>query len=241
LQLAFNEFDVYGGEYRQFVPTFLIPMNFYYAIQRNDEIPISGIWSAQVFWKPLKKWTFYGEFLIDDIIVNNDPGIDDRAKYDDRLGINFSLRNANMIDGLNWELAYVRIWNRTYQSKNTYENYHFRDLGLGYPCASCEELKLNLSYWGFFPFYIESRNTFGRYGDVSLTDIFPFIKEDFPVSPYTENFVSYTSLKYYWGTRLRLSLDINYRANPNIYSNRFDERSKWVFNFVASYLISEGY
>ena len=81
--------------------------------------------------------------------------MDDRARFPDRLGVMFSTRTGDiLLLGLNLDLTYTRIWNRTYQSKFTWENYHYRQLGLGYPCASCEEVKFKFGYWGLFPLYI---------------------------------------------------------------------------------------
>ncbi|MCW8929111.1 MAG: hypothetical protein OQL19_02605, partial [Gammaproteobacteria bacterium] len=44
----------------------------------------------------------------------------------------------------------------TYLSRWTWENYHYRELGLGYPCGSCEEISLKLGYWGFFPLFLQN-------------------------------------------------------------------------------------
>ena len=173
---------------------------------------------------PWKKLTLYTQFLIDDIIVNNDPGVDDRARYPDRFGLTVSARSGDwLLTGLNLNLTYTRIWNRTYQSKFTYENYHFRELGLGFPAASMEEIKFAVGYWGIFPFYFKNEFIFGQYGDVRLTDIFPLKKEPFPIAPVTENMINTFSAYYFLSPLIRFNTKIFYYKEPNHYSNRINQ------------------
>ena len=131
-QIGLTEMATYGGPDRDFDVSFLNPMTFYYGLQRNDRKLNDGNWSLDIFSKPTSKLTLYGQFMIDDIIVNNEPGQDDRANLPDRFAMSVSIRSGDLIlTGLNTNLSYVRIWNDTYQSRWTYENYHYRGLGLG--------------------------------------------------------------------------------------------------------------
>ncbi|APF20128.1 hypothetical protein Calab_0547 [Caldithrix abyssi DSM 13497] len=236
-QFALTEMATYGGENRPFEWAFLNPMNFYYPIQRNDKKQMDGFWCVDVFWKPFEKTAIWGQFLVDDIIVNNDPGIDDRGRYPDRLGILASFRQADwLINGTLWSLTYVRIWNRTYQSKFSWENYHYRGYGLGYPAPGLEEFKVKIDIWRYFPFYVSNESIYGRYGSVSVTDLFPLIKEPFPLAPVTYNFINHLKLRYYASNRLRLFSDIWYRKEPVHYSNRYAERGNWVVKLGFQYL-----
>ena len=220
--IGLTEMAIYGGADRNFELAFANPMTFYYGAQRNDHKGMSGLWLLDVFIKPIKKVSFYGQFLIDDIIVNNDPGVDDRARYPDRLGFVSSFRSGDLLlDGLNLNICYSRIWNRTYQSLRNWENYHYRGLGLGYPIASCEELAFTVGYWGLFPFYLENKFVTGRYGSVSLTDIFPCKHESFPV-PVARNInVDEFALYYFWRPTCRLFLKMNYYSNLSHYLARY--------------------
>ena len=194
LQIGLSEMATFGGPDRNFDWSFLNPMTFFYGLQRNDGKQANPNWTVDLFYKPVPKLTLYGQFFIDDVIVNNEPGQDDRARYDDRMAVYASVRAGDLpIRGLNADLSYTRVWNRAYQSRWTYENYHYRELGLGYPCASCEEFRLKLGYWGLFPVFIENTFMYGRYGDVSLTDVNLLQKESFPVSPVTYNSVKFFS------------------------------------------------
>ncbi len=241
IQISFSEMAVYGGENRSFEWAFMNPMNFYYALQRNDQKYMSGLWSAEIFWKPLSQITLYSQFLLDDIVVNNDPGEDYRAQHPDRLGLNFTIKTADyFLDGLNSSISYIRIWNRTYQSRRTWENYHYRNRGLGYPCASCEEFKIKLAYWNFFPLFIKNETIIARYGDVELSDLFMLDKEPFPVPPVTNNIINTLDLVYFFNENYRLSAQFIYRKNVNHYSNQFGDKDNFVINLKFNALFSLG-
>ena len=229
-QIGLTEMATYGGEGRDFEFAFLNPANFYYGLQRNDHNLMSGLWSIDLFYKPFRQLTLYGQFLIDDIIVNNEPDQNDRANYPDRVGVTFSARSGDVIlNGLNTELTYVRISNRTYQSRYTYENYHYRGLGLGYPCASCEEFKVKLGFWNLFPFYLENDLIAGRYGSVSFYDVFLLDKEPFPVKPVTHNLINTFMVRYFANRYLQFHFSAKYSKEANHYSNRIDPYKGWQF------------
>lgn len=240
-QIGLTEMATYGGEGRDFEFAFLNPMNFYYGLQRNDRNLMSGSWAIDMFYKPVSKLTLYTQFLIDDIIVNNEPGQDDRAAHPDRLGIMVSARTGDLLlQGLNLELTYNRIANRTYQSRYTYENYHYRELSRGFPCASCEEFQFKLGYWELFPFYLENDLIIGRYGDVELTDIFMLDKEPFPVEPVTENLINTFKLNYFASRYFQFHLKAKYSKEENHYSNRIDPYKGWQFALGIRLLLAAG-
>ena len=236
-QLALTEMATYGGPERDIELAFLNPMNFYYNIQRNDNRQMNGLWSLDIFYKPVPKLTFYGQFLLDDIIINNDPDVNDRDKYPDRLGTMFSVRTGNLIKGLNSDITYIRIWNRTYQSKYTWENYHYRGLSMGYPCASCEEYKIKLSYWEFFPWFFRNDAIIGKYGSVTLRDLFPLIKENFPVGPVNHNFINTFSLYYFYNANFIFYTSIKYTKNKEHYINRIDKNKGWFFSLGVNLVL----
>ncbi len=242
LQIAFTEMATYGGHGRDFELAFMNPTNFYYPIQRNDRKQMDGFWAMDIFYKPVPRLSVYTQFLIDDIIVNNEPGQNDRARYPDRFAAMLSIRNGDaFIKGLNIGLTYVRVWNRTYQSKYTYENYHYRGLGLGYPCAGCEEIKLKMAYWGFFPFFFQNELIYGRYGDVALTDLFPLINEDFPLTPVSYNLINELKFYYFHNTSLRLFASFIYRDNPSHYLNRLGEKNHFILSVGLNILLTKSF
>jgi len=212
-QIGLTEMAIYGGENRDIELAYLNPMTFYYGVQRNDRKDMSGLWAMDIMYKPIKKVTLYGQFLIDDIIVNNDPGVDDRARYPDRLGLMISARSGDLFaNGLNLNLTYIRIWNRTYQSLRNWECYQYRGLGIGYPSASCEEYKFKLGLWKFFPMYLESEFEIGRYGDVNVSDIFPCVIEKFPVNPTRYHYSNSLKFIYNMTTSTTLGIDVTLKG-----------------------------
>lgn len=247
LQIALSEVATYGGPGRDIEIAFFNPMNFYYAIQRNDKKQMNGHWALDAFYKPLDRLSLYLQFLIDDVIVNNDPGVDDRARFPDRFGLTLSARTADVVlEGLNIGITAARVWNRTYQSRWNWENYHYRELGLGYPCASCEEVKVHLAYWGFFPLFIKNELTIGRYGNAQLTDLFRLNKEPFPVAPVTSNVINQLTLQYFFSTWLEFNASMRYLDKPAHYSlrdrrsNRIDLRDNIFFSIGAQLNINVG-
>ena len=240
-QMAFSEIATFGGDDRQFDWSFLNPLTFYYGLQRNDKKQIDGFWNLDLFYKPLRRISIYAQFLIDDIIVNNEPGVNDRARYPDRLAVQVSLRTADFITpGTSFNLTYVRVWNRTYQSQRSYENYHYRELGLGYPCAACEEVKFNCSYWGWFPWYFKNEMIMGRYGNVALTDLFLAVKEEFPVPPVTRNLLDQFEIHYFASRQMSLYTQLKYSTNKKHYLNRIEDLQGFSFMLGVQLLLAGG-
>jgi hypothetical protein len=240
-QVALTEMATFGGDQEQFDWAFLNPLTLYYGLQRNDKKQLNGFWNIDLFYKPWPQVSLYNQFLIDDIIVNNDPGVNDRARYPDRLAVQSSLSLADLLTrGSAVDITYVRVWNRTYQSGRTYENYHYRQLGLGYPCASCEEIKLNLNYWGWFPWYFKNETVVGRYGDVTVTDLFHAVKENFPVPPVTRNLINRLEVHYFFSRQLTFYTQFKYSAAENHYLNRIDNLQGFSFMLGAQILLSAG-
>lgn len=209
LSLAFTEIAIYGGPNRQPELEFLNPMEFYYAVQRNDGAAMSGLWAVDISYRLLPKTLFYAQFLLDDIILNNDPGVDDRARFPDRLGFFLSSKAADYpLEGLLLDFSYTKLWNRTYQTYSFWENYHYRGKSLGYPHVSSEEFKIKMQYWGSFPHFISSHTTFGRYGAADVTDVFYLVKEDFPIAPV--KFAVEQDFSYGWFNYTHLRMFFNY-------------------------------
>jgi hypothetical protein len=231
LKLAFTEMAIYGGPGRQFQIEYLNPMEFYYGLQRNDQALMSGVWAVDLFYRPASKTLLYGQFLLDDIIVNNDPGVDDRGRFPDRLGVYVSIRQADLpYQGLLNDLSYTRLWNRTYQTYSFWENYHYRGKSLGYPTVSSEEVKIRTQYWGRFPYFLSSELIVGRYGSAEVTDMFYLQKEKFPIEPVTTAIEHKFRYGWFQVPQLRVFLEHRFRyeslsgqtATENLFSLSID-------------------
>lgn len=238
-QMALTEMAIYGGENREFELAFANPMTFYYGLQRNEDKDMSGLWSIDLFYKPTPKISLYGQFLIDDIIINNDPSVNDRGRYPDRFAVMFSIRGGDhILKGLNWSATYVKVWNDTYQSRRTWENYHFNGLGMGYPEVACEEGYLKLEYWRKYPFYVSNEMIIGQYGTRDISDIFLLIKEEFPAKPVLKNFYNQLQIKYFWSNQMSIYFNYIYLANSDHYRNRMNVYGKHNVEVGVNFYIS---
>ena len=231
-QLALTEMATYGGPGRDSDFLLFNPANFYYAVQRNDGRPINGKWSLDLFYKPQLPLSFYFQFLLDDIVLNTDEP-DERGKREDRFALMLSLRSTDVLKGLNANFTYIRVWNRTYQAFNTWENYHFRELSLGYPCGSCEEVKFKWDYWGLFPVVLSNQAILGRYGSYGITDFYPYDKQSFPLTPVTNNFFNEFVAQYYYSPALHVWAKFRYVDKVNHYANRIDALRGWTLKLGA--------
>jgi hypothetical protein len=240
-QIALTEMAIYGGEDRDFELAYANPMNFYYGIQRNQGKGMSGLWSLDLFYKPMPKLTLYGQFLIDDIIVNNDPEVKDRDRYPDRFAFNFSLRSADLLlTGLNTNLSYIKVWNDTYQSRRSWENYHYEGLGLGYPDVSCHEFHVDISYWNLYPFYFSNQITIGQYGNSDLYKIFTLEKREFPAKPVTDNVYNKFSFRYTPKNFIKVYLDYTFVKNKNHYLSRWNYMGRHNLELGLELLLAKG-
>jgi hypothetical protein len=232
LQLAFTETAIYGGQNATFDLSFLVPTNLYYDLQRNSDKPISGLWAMDIYYKPKQNWQIYLQALIDDFIINNDPGIDDRAKHPNRLGMQFKVSNANVLfEGLSTSLTYTKVWNHTYQSRDSWENYHFKGLRLGYPYAAMEELKIKVGYWKFDKGWLTCSSTYGRYGNIDVYGVFTLGKDSFPIPPvissWSNNITAHFQLKQAFGIHGSI-----YHITPqnSPYAIRFSQKRPLMIN-----------
>ena len=181
-QIALSEATIYGGPDQQFVASYLNPTHFFYAAQRNQNIQLNGFWQINIFYKPASGVGLYIDLFADDIIVNNEPGINDRGKHPDRLGILVKASYAKINKTLS-SLRYVRIWNETYTSFRTFENYTYFNKGIGYPRNSYESIKYNHTFLNYLPTFIGLSIEIWRNGNRNLISAFHGEVNVFPVTP----------------------------------------------------------
>ena len=208
---------VYGGKDRDFEMFFLNPMNLYYVAQRNNRSQISGLWAVDVFWKPWKKWTVYGQWLIDDIIINNEPGQDDRAVHPDRYGWAFKVSGTDLgIPGTQYSITYHRFNNWTYMSYRTWENYVFYGKSMGYPQNSCENITAAFDYFGWNNWIVSARLGYAGTGNQDITAVFGGHREDpFPLPPVEYHGFAEISVRFIPSNRINGKLDLRYGNYTN--------------------------
>ena len=234
LQMAFSEATVYGGPDQQFVAAYLNPTHFFYAAQRNQGAQLNAFWQINVFYKPAQGLGFYLDLFADDLIVNNEPGIDDRAVHPDRLGLMLKGSYANKTNTLQ-SLRYVRIWNETYTSYRTFENYTYFKKGMGYPTNSFEGLKYSVSNFSLLPLFIEGGVELWRQGDRDLVDPFHDELNNFPVGPATSGLTLAISVSYMWKGSLNLKFDYNQKILPKSWNSDAAYDEEYRIQLSAQY------
>lgn len=245
-QFALTEAGIYGGPDRDFEFGFLNPMNYFYVIQRNSLQEISGLWAIDLFYKPHQKVNTYLQFLLDDFILNNEAGQDDRKQFPDRLGLQLKVSTADIgAEGLQTSLEYVRISNRTYQSRRTYENFHYEEKSLGYPRSSTERIGIDAKYFKLYPALLKLSASWQRSGDVMPTGFFPLKQEKFPVGIVEKKWQVDFDLKYFLNYGSLFTLNLGYENFQN-YNNLDGEdlrNLKAVFglhvNFAMAYRLGD--
>ena len=181
-QISLSESTIYGGPNQQFIASYLSPTHFFYAAQRNQQVSLNGFWQINMYYQPKLGVAFYLDLFADDIIVNNHSGIDDRAIHPDRLGIlvkgSYAKTNKTLLS-----LRYVRVWNETYTSYRTFENYRYYNKGIGFPYNSYESIKYSYTLLQYMPAFIEGGIELWRHGNRNLISPFHDELNTFPVSP----------------------------------------------------------
>jgi hypothetical protein len=181
LQFGLSEAAVYGSVNGTWQMIYLNPLNLYYVEQRNNRVQMNGLWCGDLFWKPSPRLTFYLQYLIDDIIVNNEPGQNDRARHPDRMGLTAKVVLADLpAPGTEIGLTYTRIGNWTYMSYRNYENYISNGIGMGYPANSIEQIGADFSWLGWKAWVVQMRATYARQGSQDMTAPFGDSRDSFP-------------------------------------------------------------
>lgn len=218
LKVGISEIVVYGGPGQNFEAFYLNPLNFYYVAQRNQLKEMNGLWAAEFFWKPGKHFSWFVQFLLDDIIINNEAGQNDRSNHPDRMGLCAKVSVTDIvIPGTQLSLRYNRVGNWTYTSYRTWENYVYHEKGMGYSENSSEDFSLQLNYFGQPPFQIQMSGGFTRLGDQKLTAVFGDTKNEFPVGivekiSWVDFEINYIPSHLYY-----IGLNVNYRKSINQY------------------------
>lgn len=197
MQIALSQSIIYGGPYQSLEGVFLNPINFYYADQRNSNIAMNGFWQFLLSYQTSPKTMFYLDFLIDDIILNNDQD-NERENNPDRIGVTFkfSLIDCFFIKSL-MSLSYTKISNNTYTTYKNFENYFYQLKGIGFPVNSFESIQYSLALFPKTNLIYLFKIDFSQKGNSGIFDVFDSNKEDFPILPalYTINLSSSVSCK----------------------------------------------
>lgn len=180
LKLAISQSVVYGGVDKNPELAFLNPAGLFYLTQVNSLFAGNILYGFDVWWKPRKKLLWFNQILLDDLIVNNVPGQDDRKNRPDRLAWVSKACYADLIPGTLLNLGYRRVSNWTYQSYRNWENYTYFRKSLGYPANSHEKVSVGIDYLARPPYILKISYSYTRQGESDLEQTFGGTKESFP-------------------------------------------------------------
>ncbi len=183
VQIALSEAIIYGGPDQGFVASYLNPVQFYYAAQRNQDVQLNSLWQINLVVRLPYQSAIYLDILVDDLIVNNEEE-NDRSRYPDRLAVSVKTSSADLLQaGTLTEVTYTRVWDDTYQSLRDYENYLYFQRSMGYPYVSYEGLSLSNSWLNLAPYFVKLKSEFWRRGDIMIIEPFDGEKKEFPHGP----------------------------------------------------------
>jgi hypothetical protein len=236
LQIGLSEATLFGGTDQNFVGAFLNPLNFYYLSQRNQKIQMNGSWQVNIFYYIPKAWALYLDLYIDDLIINNDEGVNDRAVHPDRIAIMTKLSIPDL-----WKektlttVRYVRVWNETYVTYRNYENWVMFNKGIGFPKRSYEGIKFESSYFGAESWHSNISVDFWREGERSLfTTIIDDKEASFPAPPVKKGLSTSAKLQYYY-KRIDLNATIKseailFQGTPTSINSSIEIRINYMMN-----------
>lgn len=234
IQFSISESIIYGGPDQQLVASYINPINFFYASQRNQKIQLNGFWQANLFYRIKSGFVLYLDVFVDDIIVNNESENIERDFHPDRLGVLLKLSTSKFKDYL-ISLRYARISNETYTSLRTFENYLYYNNSIGFPYNSYESIKLSAAYLKKIPFYCKLSFELFQKGDKDLFSPFNDEITEFPLGEVSKGILSTMNISnFFEKVKVMLKYDLLYRPdNWNVFFN--DNKYEHNINFSIQY------
>ena len=227
---------IYGGPNQGFIADFINPLNLYYLSQRNNQIQMNNLYQLNLYYK-LNNKSILIDFLIDDIIVNNESGATDR--YDNRFGLMLKGSLSDFIINKSlFAIRYVKVWNETYLSYRNFENYVFFNKGIGFPYNGFEGLKISFSSFKYESLFNNIELEIYRKGDNELLDLFSDQPASFPSGRVDYGISFLLDLLYYGFRNMDISFSYNYNQYSEDFSNLFkdfDSNSFYKFKLVYNF------
>jgi hypothetical protein len=132
LELGLSETVIYGGENRWFELYYLNPLLWFHASQLNENEDDNTFFGIDFNFSPLRKLLLYGEFLIDDLQIEKKTSSD---REPNELGYSLGVKLGDFLglNGSELDLEYIRINNWTYNQKNPWNRYTYKNKLIGSP------------------------------------------------------------------------------------------------------------
>ncbi|MBD3232666.1 MAG: hypothetical protein GF315_02970 [candidate division Zixibacteria bacterium] len=135
LIFGLSEVVIYGGEGRNPEIYYTIPLFFLHGSQLNQSRDDNTLIGTDFRWRPFAATEVYGEFMIDDLQIEDKSKMDDEpAEYAMLFGIYRS--GLPLLPLFDLSLEYVRITNRTYNQPEPRNRYINRGYYIGHPLGN---------------------------------------------------------------------------------------------------------
>ena len=231
IEFAFTETMLFGGEDQNILFQYINPVNIFYMSKQGErkgyeEGDANAFASFELYYKPIKKVTLYGQFMIDDMDFTKEL----RETYPDRIGISSKIIYSDPFPGLQLYLSYNRISNWTYNSFYTWGNYTFYGKSLGYPKNGAENVSLGLDCFRFAPVMASFLFKWEREREQDLQAPFIAEKTEFPIRISQQSVSTGINISYFPITYVTASLDLQYIQYSNY--GHVDGIDKGFFNIM---------
>ncbi len=242
LELGFSETVIYGGKDRWFELYYLNPLLWFHASQLNENEDDNTFLGLDFNFSPLRRLLLYGEFLIDDFQIEKKSASD---REPNELGYSLGLKLADFLglNGSELDLEYLRINNRTYNQKNPWNRYLYKNKLIGSPLGPDAD-DLFLSMGGYLGKGLQAKISYEhiRQGEGKVTSEWdePWLsiedyKESFPsgIVEKTDKFQLW--LDYNFKNIFRADLSFDYAVISNLENISGSDEKFYGFSILLHY------
>jgi hypothetical protein len=231
IEFAFTETMLFGGEDQNVLFQYINPANIFYISKLGErkgyeEGDANAFASFEVYYKPIKKLTLFGQFLIDDMDFTKEL----REQFPDRIGFSGKMVISDLWPGSQVFLTYNRISNWTYNSFYTFGNYIYYGKGLGYPKNGDENLTLGMDVFRFAPVMSSLQVKWEREREQDLQGPYIAEKTEFPIGIAQQSMGVDLNITYFPITYMTASLDLQYIQYANF--EHVEGNDKGFFNIM---------
>jgi hypothetical protein len=232
VHFAITESMLFGGKDKFPQLLYINPANVFFFSKMSDrkgyeERKANSMISFEGFWALSKKFSFFGQFLLDDMDFTKRL----RKIYPDRIGYMAKLFYNDPFPSSQVSLTYNRISNWTYNSFYTWGNYTFYNKSLGYPENGIENLRLQFDMFNLKPFILSYKIQLERSRNQNLEAAFIAIKSGFPYDNYQKSFTTAVNIAWLPRSFMNINLCTEYM---NTFKIDDPQNTKSYFNIIAS-------
>jgi hypothetical protein len=234
-----TESIIYGGPGSNWELAFLNPFIFYHGVQLNGPVTGNTFGALDFAIYPLKNFSLFGEFLIDDIQLEKSVPADLEPN---ELGLilGVQLTDPFKLSGTQFFAEYTRITNRTYNAFDPWEKFLHRQQPLGHFLGNdFDRWDFNMSQWLLPGFQVSVGFERIRRGEGRVQKEFdrPWLNltleqgfsEPFPTGIVERTNAAKFEITYHPRANLRFNLFAKYQDTKNVENQLGVDNSEFIF------------